>query len=121
DGIRDFHVTGVQTCALPIYVFPGRLPQLQVQAAAGPRKAQRKAGERPDGRVVRVEKPVVRHAPRLPERRANPRAGRLILRHEFHPLMAPAVMPSMMRSLSSKYATNSGMKLSISVAPMPPQ
>src|SRR5690606_41176139 len=21
DGIRDFHVTGVQTCALPIYVF----------------------------------------------------------------------------------------------------
>src|SRR5690606_39521387 len=24
DGIRDFHVTGVQTCALPI--FPPRLP-----------------------------------------------------------------------------------------------
>src|SRR5690606_40588718 len=24
DGIRDFHVTGVQTCALPIY--PGRVP-----------------------------------------------------------------------------------------------
>src|SRR5690606_40459259 len=22
DGIRDFHVTGVQTCALPIYVYP---------------------------------------------------------------------------------------------------
>src|SRR5207302_6467930 len=22
DGIRDFHVTGVQTCALPIYVGP---------------------------------------------------------------------------------------------------
>src|SRR5690606_39618494 len=21
DGIRDFHVTGVQTCALPIYIF----------------------------------------------------------------------------------------------------
>src|SRR5690606_40868519 len=21
DGIRDFHVTGVQTCALPIYLF----------------------------------------------------------------------------------------------------
>src|SRR5690606_9770245 len=23
DGIRDFHVTGVQTCALPIFLFPG--------------------------------------------------------------------------------------------------
>src|SRR5690606_40199076 len=23
DGIRDFHVTGVQTCALPIYRRPG--------------------------------------------------------------------------------------------------
>src|SRR5690606_40038932 len=23
DGIRDFHVTGVQTCALPICPFPG--------------------------------------------------------------------------------------------------
>src|SRR5690606_39941711 len=22
DGIRDFHVTGVQTCALPIYILP---------------------------------------------------------------------------------------------------
>src|SRR5690606_40088758 len=22
DGIRDFHVTGVQTCALPIYYYP---------------------------------------------------------------------------------------------------
>src|SRR5690606_40591033 len=28
DGIRDFHVTGVQTCALPIYQ---RLPTLRVQ------------------------------------------------------------------------------------------
>src|SRR5690606_40932260 len=26
DGIRDFHVTGVQTCALPIY--PARRPHL---------------------------------------------------------------------------------------------
>src|SRR5690606_41017280 len=25
DGIRDFHVTGVQTCALPIWVFPWKL------------------------------------------------------------------------------------------------
>src|SRR5690606_40006326 len=25
DGIRDFHVTGVQTCALPIFAFAGGL------------------------------------------------------------------------------------------------
>src|SRR5690606_40287912 len=25
DGIRDFHVTGVQTCALPIWVTPARI------------------------------------------------------------------------------------------------
>src|SRR5690606_40596366 len=24
DGIRDFHVTGVQTCALPIYKLPAK-------------------------------------------------------------------------------------------------
>src|SRR5207302_6364655 len=24
DGIRDFHVTGVQTCALPIFILTGR-------------------------------------------------------------------------------------------------
>src|SRR5690606_40598274 len=26
DGIRDFHVTGVQTCALPIYEVGDRVP-----------------------------------------------------------------------------------------------
>src|SRR5690606_41775358 len=31
DGIRDFHVTGVQTCALPIYAFTE--PGLSVWAA----------------------------------------------------------------------------------------
>src|SRR5690606_40971868 len=32
DGIRDFHVTGVQTCALPIYAEP-------IEATASKRKA----------------------------------------------------------------------------------
>src|SRR5690606_10291469 len=27
DGIRDFHVTGVQACALPIYAMPVRMDQ----------------------------------------------------------------------------------------------
>src|SRR5690606_39434890 len=33
DGIRDFHVTGVQTCALPIY--PGKLVSALVFWVAG--------------------------------------------------------------------------------------
>src|SRR5690349_21896678 len=33
DGIRDLYVTGVQTCALPI--FPGFLPGVQAGAGAG--------------------------------------------------------------------------------------
>src|SRR5690606_39750067 len=28
DGIRDFHVTGVQTCALPIFSMPNRFGKL---------------------------------------------------------------------------------------------
>src|SRR5207302_7200518 len=37
DGIRDFHVTGVQTCALPIFssYYPKPLPLKKVVVAAG--------------------------------------------------------------------------------------
>src|SRR5205807_5419018 len=28
DGIRDYKVTGVQTCALPICVYPHRIPDI---------------------------------------------------------------------------------------------
>src|SRR5436309_13655096 len=32
DGIRDFHVTGVQTCALPIYFSDdGRFPEVPIE------------------------------------------------------------------------------------------
>src|SRR5690606_40739504 len=34
DGIRDFHVTGVQTCALPIYDAEARRHGLVVAASA---------------------------------------------------------------------------------------
>src|SRR5690606_41088428 len=34
DGIRDFHVTGVQTCALPI-LFPGQTVTITDAAAYG--------------------------------------------------------------------------------------
>src|SRR5690606_32550366 len=36
DGIRDFHVTGVQTCALPILVVAGRATHVVVRAAKSP-------------------------------------------------------------------------------------
>src|SRR5690606_40870641 len=48
DGIRDFHVTGVQTCALPIYRGRGR-----GRRRAGGRRAGRRARARrgADGRA----------------------------------------------------------------------
>src|SRR5690606_40015789 len=33
DGIRDFHVTGVQTCALPISIRPIRAPAFHANGA----------------------------------------------------------------------------------------
>src|SRR5690606_26983838 len=36
DGIRDFHVTGVQTCALPIYDALGHRTHHRVAAPASP-------------------------------------------------------------------------------------
>src|SRR5690606_40199065 len=35
DGIRDFHVTGVQTCALPIYEVGRELDPAEVHRADG--------------------------------------------------------------------------------------
>src|SRR5690606_39800676 len=47
DGIRDFHVTGVQTCALPIYLRPRRLGQLHLESLqAAHRSADRACGFR---------------------------------------------------------------------------
>src|SRR5690606_40040828 len=42
DGIRDFHVTGVQTCALPIYSRPSRRTRrlLSGRARRGERAVQ---------------------------------------------------------------------------------
>src|SRR5690606_40139607 len=50
DGIRDFHVTGIQTCALPIYMAV-RLPRraaAETSCAAGPATATplRRGGRR---------------------------------------------------------------------------
>src|SRR5690606_39539228 len=53
DGIRDFHVTGVQTCALPIYPARHRLAQAERLPAcaggAGRSRAARGHDHRRDG------------------------------------------------------------------------
>src|SRR5690606_41078890 len=46
DGIRDFHVTGVQTCALPIYRDADRVA-LGTQQLVQPRRRQSLLGRRP--------------------------------------------------------------------------
>src|SRR5690606_39594968 len=47
DGIRYFHVTGVQTCALPISRRPGAPPPAGPPAATGPPPAGSPPGWRP--------------------------------------------------------------------------
>src|SRR5690606_39969688 len=62
DGIRDFHVTGVQTCALPIYrsgtnrVRDSRRPAGPAQAGAAPATGDQTTRLWPRGppRVLRV-------------------------------------------------------------------
>src|SRR5690606_22772899 len=58
-GIRDFHVTGVQTCALPIFLRPADHPQ-----AGGPPRARGQRGVRPVRRRL-----LAHHGPARPGRR----------------------------------------------------
>src|SRR5690606_39718768 len=67
DGIRDFHVTGVQTCALPIY--HGRRRTLP-----GRRGSTHRRGRRPGVRRRRQQRPL--HRPRRGHRTAGAPAGR---------------------------------------------
>src|SRR5690606_39752763 len=85
DGIRDFHVTGVQTCALPISMMRGRIgvesalgkgsrfwfdiPRAEVEAESSPRVTGR-AGDR----ALVVDKSVAQRealAARSEERRVG--------------------------------------------------
>src|SRR5207302_8378727 len=54
-GIRVFHVTGVQTCALPIWAFAGA-PPVRRRAAPAPASAAARRAQ---------------HAPPIPSRRAG--------------------------------------------------
>src|SRR5690606_40309102 len=68
DGIRDFHVTGVQTCALPIYlgvrIFrDARNPKSRESLAADRRlaRAMRRQRDRRLRRKARLIKVLVKH------------------------------------------------------------
>src|SRR5690606_39482120 len=55
DGIRDFHVTGVQTCALPIYAQPAAYAAHAAHATLEP------ACLPPCARPAREKPPMMRH------------------------------------------------------------
>src|SRR5690606_13569880 len=98
DGIRDFHVTGVQTCALPIFPWTRRLPRLRpherdARAAgcalsAGARRAARQEPPPADRGVAARRHPV---APRSPSPRGGARDDRLLSACllQGHPPSAP--------------------------------
>src|SRR5207302_4674377 len=82
DGIRDFHVTGVQTCALPIYVvtreavYRVRVLRAGTRVVASGKNGRRRAEiESIEGRAAVEIKGVVtragKDAPRSEERRVG--------------------------------------------------
>src|SRR5690606_39586733 len=77
DGIRDFHVTGVQTCAIPILVRPAHPDRAR---AVRPLQGDRRGGaRRPDAVAARPERGAAAGlgGPRHPEgARGRRRGGR---------------------------------------------
>src|SRR5690606_39433929 len=55
DGIRDFHVTGVQTCALPIYDYD--IDPVHMRSRYGPEVAAREVVDRrwSGGRILTLD------------------------------------------------------------------
>src|SRR5690606_40740780 len=51
DGIRDFHVTGVQTCALPISALAGRTAAGGLSRPDVPAPGKKRPGEKGDASV----------------------------------------------------------------------
>src|SRR5690606_41047371 len=80
DGIRDFHVTGVQTCALPIFRRPRGSPRRGIRHSPPPRaRAPPRGGGRrrwPPAGPVRAAAPALGHRgagfPRVPRFAAPP-------------------------------------------------
>src|SRR5690606_40502591 len=59
DGIRDFHVTGVQTCALPIWHIPQGARVLDVGCGDGELMAALRAEKGVDARGIEIDPEAV--------------------------------------------------------------
>src|SRR5690606_40602725 len=91
DGIRDFHVTGVQTCALPIWNCPATGPPLP----GSPRPAARSWPCAGYGASPRYSLQLLwRHAPpaRLPAADAAGEIGRASCRERVESWVVAAVV-----------------------------
>src|SRR5690606_18670196 len=64
DGIRDFHVTGVQTCALPIYLGDGDLVERLLRQQLLHRD-QDPLHRGPAARLARLDDPELVHRSRI--------------------------------------------------------
>src|SRR5204863_2888762 len=84
DGIRDLYVTGVQTCALPIFLGVAlehrgeRAAREQAEVVTVDRAADLVEGSGQHDRVVRRERRCVREGPStcVPERSEERRVGK---------------------------------------------
>src|SRR5207302_7518136 len=70
DGIRDFHVTGVQTCALPIY--DGRTSFLSLSGPPGRTRQRKKRGTA----IIRIDHPRSRSIGLYTDRSEERRVGK---------------------------------------------
>src|SRR5690606_40615777 len=70
DGIRDFHVTGVQTCALPIYIC-AFIPLVIYPSPADARRAYQSYSDT-DSQVKPKPKPMVAPKPANSRKPATP-------------------------------------------------
>src|SRR5207302_6292410 len=90
DGIRDFHVTGVQTCALPIYHPCGSISRLRfstLRRAQAQRLAEHqvlpakvaaieRAGRRAEPALLGLQREVMRRLAGQDERSEERRVGK---------------------------------------------
>src|SRR2546426_7231789 len=80
DGIRDYKVTGVQTCALPIYTLSAAVELVRTggaHARAGPRQAVlAESVKLPGSRVLADGFAVISSAALVPKRSEERRVGK---------------------------------------------
>src|SRR5690606_40583057 len=82
DGIRDFHVTGVQTCALPIYSIIWSARVMPEIPRDNPRQSRKKDPVRSPSRY-QIRSPTLYPPPRSEERRVGKEIRRRVRLHRY--------------------------------------